>query len=100
MKNILAFLLLSRMSCTWTWVVLEWQIIFNVEVNPSEYHKKKKKLVNNPYDVALLPATEVCTACEHSQHYLKTLKSRVRQEKTTKVSTLNSLVWTIFRMTT
>ena len=53
-----------------------------VEVNPSQYHKKSIRstscLIFIPYDEALLqPANEICAACGHSQHYLRTLKSRI-----------------------
>ena len=55
-----------------------------VEVNPSQHHKKTIRstscLIFIPYDEALLPANEICAACEHSQHYLRTLKSRINSK--------------------
>ena len=71
-------------------IYLDWADISNgdpaafVEVNPSQHHKKSIRSTNClifiPYDEALQPANEVneiCAACGHSQHYLRTLKSRI-----------------------
>lgn len=52
-----------------------------VEVNPSQHHKKSIRSTNClifiPYDEALQPVNEICAACGHTQHYLRTLKSRI-----------------------
>ena len=51
-----------------------------VETSPSQHHKKIIRstscLVFIPYDEAL-HSSDICAACEHSKHYLRTLKSRL-----------------------
>ena len=55
-----------------------------VEVNPSQHHKKSIRstscLIFIPYDEAFIPVNEICAACRHSQHYLRTLKSRINSQ--------------------
>lgn len=53
------------------------------ESSPSQHHKKIIRstncLVFIPYDEAL-SSTDICAACEHSKHYLRTLKSRLNSQ--------------------
>ena len=53
------------------------------ESSPSQHHKKIIRSTNClifiPYDEAL-SSIDICAACEHSKHYLRTLKSRLNSQ--------------------